>query len=189
MAGRMTQSACVLMLLAFTFVTGAAESNYSIKLHRPDKVGDELEIAAARAMRITTRYEVGEREPQVTQRMIAADIRGRVTVLEVDERGSAQKASWVVEHATLITSPREEERPLLPKGTILKITGWHDNTAANKANPDPNVWVGYGDRTVDEMAHAWVNVTYMSDEDYRAEVKARRDAMATATSAPDRQQR
>ncbi len=75
--------------------------------------------------------------------------------------------------------------PLLPKGTILKITGWHDNTASNKANPDPNVWVGYGDRTVDEMAHAWVNVTYMSDADYRAEVAARRQQLGLTT---DKQQ-
>ncbi|MDO8680641.1 MAG: cytochrome c [Acidobacteriota bacterium] len=67
--------------------------------------------------------------------------------------------------------------PLLPKGTILKITGWHDNTTANKANPDPNVWVGYGDRTVDEMAHAWVNVTYMSDADYRAELAVRKQSL------------
>jgi hypothetical protein len=52
--------------------------------------------------------------------------------------------------------------PLLPKGTVIKVTAWHDNTASNRANPDPNVWVGYGDRTVDEMAHAWVNVTYLS---------------------------
>ena len=57
--------------------------------------------------------------------------------------------------------------PLLPKGTILKITSWHDNTAANKNNPDPNQWVGWGDRTVDEMAHAWVNITYMEDEDFK----------------------
>jgi hypothetical protein len=27
--------------------------------------------------------------------------------------------------------------------------------------------VGWGDRTVDEMAHAWVNVTYISEEDYK----------------------
>jgi hypothetical protein len=71
--------------------------------------------------------------------------------------------------------------PLLPKGTLLRITAWHDNTAANPANPDPNVWVGYGDRTVDEMAHAWVNVTYMSDEDYEAEVAARRRGQGETT--------
>jgi hypothetical protein len=64
--------------------------------------------------------------------------------------------------------------PLLPKGSVIKITAWHDNTAANKANPDPNVWVGYGDRTVDEMGHAWVNLTYLSDADYLAEVDMRK---------------
>jgi hypothetical protein len=71
--------------------------------------------------------------------------------------------------------------PLLPRGTIIKVRSWHDNTAAHKSNPDPNVWVGYGDRTVDEMAHAWVNVTYLSDEDYLAEVEARRAVLARAT--------
>ena len=48
------------------------------------------------------------------------------------------------------------------------------DTTANKHNPDPNQWVGFGDRTVDEMGHAWVNVTYMSDEDYQAELEKRR---------------
>jgi hypothetical protein len=67
----------------------------------------------------------------------------------------------------------DDAAPLLPKGTMIRITAWHDNTAANPSNPDPNVWVGYGDRTVDEMAHAWVNVTYMTDADFQAEVAAR----------------
>jgi hypothetical protein len=67
----------------------------------------------------------------------------------------------------------DDSAPLLPKGTLIKVTAWHDNTAANRSNPDPNVWVGYGDRTVDEMAHAWVNVTYFEDEDYQAEVAKR----------------
>jgi hypothetical protein len=67
----------------------------------------------------------------------------------------------------------DEAAPLLPKGTVLKVSSWHDNTAANRSNPDPNVWVGYGDRTVDEMNHIWVNVTYLDDDDYRAELQAR----------------
>jgi hypothetical protein len=60
----------------------------------------------------------------------------------------------------------DDAAPVLPKGTIVHVTAWHDNTSANPNNPDANQWVGYGDRTVDEMAHAWVNVTYISDEDY-----------------------
>ena len=75
----------------------------------------------------------------------------------------------------------DDAAPLLPKGTILKVTSWYDNTAANKNNPDPNQWVGFGDRTVDEMGHAWINITYMSDEDYQSEVAKRK---ATTTSQP-----
>ncbi len=61
----------------------------------------------------------------------------------------------------------EDAAPVLPKGTIIHVSAWHDNTTAKASNPDPNQWVGWGDRTVDEMAHAWVNVTYISDEDYK----------------------
>ena len=60
----------------------------------------------------------------------------------------------------------DDSAPVLPKGTIIKITAWYDNTRANPNNPDPDQWVGFGDRTVDEMGHAWVNVTYLSDQDY-----------------------
>ena len=60
----------------------------------------------------------------------------------------------------------DDAAPMFPKGTIIHVIAWHDNTAANKNNPDPDEWVGYGDRTVDEMAHAWVNVTNVSDEYY-----------------------
>ena len=60
----------------------------------------------------------------------------------------------------------DDAAPEFPKGTIIHVTAWHDNTTAKASNPDPNQWVGWGDRTIDEMAHAWVNVTYISDEDY-----------------------
>jgi hypothetical protein len=81
----------------------------------------------------------------------------------------------------------DDAAPLLPKGTIIKVTAWHDNTTANKNNPDPNVWVGYGDRTVDEMAHAWVNVTYMGDADFKAELEARRALKAKSTQQQQQQ--
>ena len=61
----------------------------------------------------------------------------------------------------------DDAAPMFPKGTVIHVIAWHDNTTANKNNPDPDQWVGFGDRTVDEMAHAWMNVTYVSDEDYK----------------------
>lgn len=60
-----------------------------------------------------------------------------------------------------------EEAPVVPKGTVIHIKSVYDNTSAHKGNPDPDQWVGWGDRTVDEMGHAWVNVTYLSDEEYK----------------------
>jgi len=62
----------------------------------------------------------------------------------------------------------DDAAPLLPKGTVIHVTAWYDNTKANKNNPDPDQWVGYGDRTVDEMAHAWMNVVYFTDAEYQA---------------------
>jgi hypothetical protein len=68
----------------------------------------------------------------------------------------------------------DDAAPVLPKGTVIHVRAWHDNTAANRNNPDPNQWVGWGDRTVDEMAHAWINIVYMNDADFKAEQEARR---------------
>jgi len=72
---------------------------------------------------------------------------------------------------------QEKAAPLLPKGTTLVFTAWHDNTEQNPNNPDPEQWVGWGDRTVDEMAHAWVDVTYLEQEDYER-LMAEREAEA-----------
>jgi hypothetical protein len=73
----------------------------------------------------------------------------------------------------------DDAAPVFPKGTVIHLTAWHDNTKANKNNPDPDQWVGYGDRTVDEMAHGWVNVTYISDEDYADWAAKHKPARAT----------
>jgi hypothetical protein len=67
----------------------------------------------------------------------------------------------------------DDVAPVYPKGTIIHVTAWHDNTRANKNNPDPDQWVGSGDRTVDEMAFAWMNVEFLSDSEYQALAKER----------------
>ncbi|MGH7554443.1 MAG: hypothetical protein ACREMQ_15670 [Longimicrobiales bacterium] len=64
--------------------------------------------------------------------------------------------------------------PLLPTGTTLIFTAVHDNTAQNRNNPDPGQWVGWGDRTVDEMAHTWVDVTYLEQAEFDKLVAARK---------------
>ena len=43
------------------------------------------------------------------------------------------------------------ERPVLPRGTVIRIQGWYDNSAANVNNPDPGQRVVEGEQTWDEM--------------------------------------
>jgi hypothetical protein len=111
-------------------------------------------------------------------------LRGKAMMMEaIFPTGQKQVLSLVSDynfnwHTTYVYA--DDAAPLLPKGTILKVTAWHDNTAAKKSNPDPNQWVGWGDRTVDEMAHAWVNIVYIKDEDFKVEQEKRR-AIQTQT--------
>lgn len=67
--------------------------------------------------------------------------------------------------------------PLLEVGDFLVITAWYDNTEMNHHNPDPDQWVGVGDRTTDEMSHAWIAVTHLDDEAYKT-IMAERAARA-----------
>jgi hypothetical protein len=111
-------------------------------------------------------------------------LRGKAMMMEaIFPTGQKQVLSLVSDynfnwHTTYVYA--DDAAPLLPKGTILKVTAWHDNTAAKKSNPDPNQWVGWGDRTVDEMAHAWVNIVYIKDDDFKVEQEKRR-AIQTQT--------
>jgi mono/diheme cytochrome c family protein len=89
--------------------------------------------------------------------------------------------SWHTSHIF-----EDDAAPLVPKGAVLVITGYYDNTTANKQNPDPNQWVGHGSRTADEMSHAWIAVTHLDNEGYEgllAERERRQKAKAQASAA------
>lgn len=81
-----------------------------------------------------------------------------------------------------VTYPYADDvAPLLPAGTIIHIISWHDNTAANKTNPDPNTWLGFGPRSIDEMSFAWVSLTYLEQHDFDERVAARESAKKIRT--------
>jgi len=99
-------------------------------------------------------------------------LRGKAMLLEAILPDGSKRTLSYVDHFNFNWMTNyiyaDDAAPVLPKGTIIHVVAWHDNTINNPNNPDPEQWVGWGDRTVDEMAHAWVNVTYISDEDYQA---------------------
>jgi hypothetical protein len=81
----------------------------------------------------------------------------------------------------------DDVAPLVPKGAVLVVTGYYDNTASNKQNPDPDQWVGLGSRTADEMSHTWIAVTHLDDEAY-ARLVAEREARKKATTTTESKQ-
>jgi len=87
---------------------------------------------------------------------------------EVISMISKWSATW---HHSHLYAP--ESAPLLPVGAVLITKQWYDNTANNPNNPDPDQWVGWGQRTADEMTHSWIAITHLDDETYQEIVDQR----------------
>ncbi len=71
----------------------------------------------------------------------------------------------------------DDSSPLLPKGTILHIVGYMDNSPTNKNVPDPRNWQGSGNRSVANMfIDLGMRVT-LTDEQFADEMAKRREKL------------
>ena len=80
------------------------------------------------------------------------------------------------------TTPTTLRRSCLP-GTILHVISWHNNTASNRYNPDPQNWAGFGQRSIDDMSFAWVNYVWLDRRRLQKQVAERGQADATRRTA------
>ena len=69
---------------------------------------------------------------------------------------------------------KDEVAPLLPRGTILRVVGYYDNTPANRNVPDARNWMGGGHRSVDNMNLLLGQGIALTDEQFAAAVEERR---------------
>ena len=82
------------------------------------------------------------------------------------------KYSWL--HSWSLTYIYDDHvQPLLPKGTVLVLTSYYDNTANHPYNPDPDQWVVHGRRTGDEMAHIHLQIVSLDQEDFDRRIAER----------------
>jgi mono/diheme cytochrome c family protein len=70
----------------------------------------------------------------------------------------------------------DDSAPLLPKGTILHIIGYMDNSPSNKNVPDPRNWQGAGNRSVANMFIDLGQGVALTDEQFKAEMIKRRES-------------
>ena len=71
-------------------------------------------------------------------------------------------------------SYEEDAAPLLPRGAILKVTGYFDNTPGNKNVVDPRNWSGLGHRSIDNMLVMIAQGVNLTDEQFAQEIARRR---------------
>src|SRR6516225_6387134 len=69
----------------------------------------------------------------------------------------------------------DDSAPLLPKGTILHIIGFMDNSPTNKNVPDPRNWQGSGNRSVANMFIDLGMRVALTDEQFQEEMAKRRE--------------
>jgi hypothetical protein len=74
----------------------------------------------------------------------------------------------------IVYNYEDDVQPIYPAGTTLHVISYHDNTEANRGNHDAKNWTGGGSRTVDEMAFGWISWHDISEEEYVAELEARK---------------
>ena len=83
---------------------------------------------------------------------------------------SGYNHSWV-----RVYNYTEDAAPLLPKGTILRLTGYFDNTPANKNVSDPRNWQGMGHRSMDNMMFNLGQGYSLTEEEFQQELARRRE--------------
>jgi hypothetical protein len=71
----------------------------------------------------------------------------------------------------------DDAQPLLPKGTILHMIGWMNNSESNTNVPDARNWQGSGNRSVANMFLELGLQIELTDEEFAAEMAERRAAL------------
>jgi len=83
--------------------------------------------------------------------------------------------NWVKTYAY-----EEDASPLLPRGTILKVTGYFDNTPGNKNVVDSRNWSGLGHRSIDNMLVMIAQGVTLTEEQFAQELAKRRTTLSLA---------
>ena len=74
----------------------------------------------------------------------------------------------------------DDVMPILPKGTILRMIGYFNNSPSNPRVPDPRNWSGGGHRSVDQMFISLTQGSYLTDEQFTEEIVERRQLLNLA---------
>jgi mono/diheme cytochrome c family protein len=138
---------------------------------------DTLDIKAGADNVRSDGYYVLPEPTQVTGFQPHMHIRGeRMCVEAIQPNGTIETLSCSGHNFGwhIVYNYADDAAPLLPAGTILHVIGWHNNTASNRYNPDPKNWVGFGNRSIDDMSFAWMSFFHLPDDVFEQKLTERK---------------
>ncbi len=176
--------------IAFKFYPKGEVPKYQVRsIAVRNLPNDELEIPPNSVVRTDGYYRL-TRNARIDSFQPHMHMRGKGMTLEAINLNNTTEILSSVDHFDFNWHINyiyaDNEAPLLPAGTVLHMIGIHDNTSANRRNPDPNMWVGFGERSVDDMVQVWMDIVYLDDAEFNRLV-AERKASAARGHARDSQ--
>ncbi len=145
---------------------------------------DELEIPPNSVVRTDGYYRL-TRNARIDSFQPHMHMRGKGMTLEAINLNNTVEILSSVDHFNFNWHINyiyaDDVAPLLPAGTVLHMIGVHDNTTANRHNPDPNMWAGFGERSVDDMVQVWLDLVYLDDTEFQKAVAERKAKLAAAS--------
>jgi hypothetical protein len=164
--------------IAFKFYPKGVTPKYQVRSVAVRNIpNDELEIPPNTVVR-TDGYFRLTRNARIDSFQPHMHMRGRGMTLEAINLNNTTEILSSVDHFDFNWHINyiydDDVAPLLPAGTVLHMIGIHDNTAANRRNPDPSMWAGFGERSVDDMVQVWMDIVYLDDAEYKRLVEERK---------------
>jgi hypothetical protein len=164
--------------IAFKFYPKGFVPKYQVKSYAIRNLpNDELDIPPNTVVR-TDGYFRLPRNARIDSFQPHMHMRGRGMTLEAINLNNTTTILSSVDHFNfnwhINYIYKDEVAPLLPAGTVLHMIGIHDNTSSNPRNPDPAMWAGFGERSVDDMVQVWLDIVYLDDAEYKRLVDERK---------------
>jgi len=164
--------------IAFKFYPKGVVPKYQVRSIPIRNIpNDELEIQPNSVVRTDGYYRL-TRNARIDAFQPHMHMRGRGMTLEAIHLNNTTEILSSVDHFNFNWHINyiyaDDVAPLLPAGTVLHMIGIHDNTAANRRNPDPAMWAGFGERSVDDMLQVWLDIVYLDDAEFARLVAERK---------------
>ena len=170
--------------IAFKFYPKGVIPKYRVRSTPVRNIpNDELDIPPNTVVRTDGYYRLPQ-NVRIDAFQPHMHMRGRAMTLEAIHLNNTTEILSSVDHFNFNWHINyiyaDDVAPLLPAGTVLHMIAIHDNTSANPRNPDPSVWAGFGERSVDDMVQMWLDLVDLNDADYKRMVEERKALLSRA---------